>query len=62
MTHPDQLTDGTGNVWKLTHNPPPADRLGRILSTRNGQPLYYSTGTEDWALTPDEIRAQYGLR
>ncbi|MFD3333530.1 hypothetical protein ACFWV1_12920 [Streptomyces sp. NPDC058700] len=62
MTHPAELRDGNGTVWKLTKNSPSTDQLGRALSTRNGQPLYYSTGADNWALTRDEIDQQYGLQ
>lgn len=51
MSHPTELTDGTGTVWKRAASPP-----------RNGQPLYYSTGKDNWALTRDEIRERYGLK
>ncbi|MFF7023034.1 hypothetical protein ACFY97_18775 [Streptomyces klenkii] len=52
MKHfPAEITDGNGVVWKPAAHP-----------VRNSEPVYYSTGSEDWALTPSEIKAQYGIR
>ena len=61
MSHPDQLTDGTGTVWVI-RNAATNDRLSALCNTRNGQPLYYSTGADSWSLTRDEIKARYGLK
>jgi hypothetical protein len=49
---PAQIVDANGDTWE------PAAGPGRY-----GEPVYYpTTGPESWALTPTEIRAQYGIR
>ncbi len=49
---PAQIVDANGDTWE------PAAGPGRY-----GEPVYYpTTGPESWALTPTEIRTQYGIR
>lgn len=49
---PEQVVDGRGVVW-----------LPALASPgRNGEPTYYSTAEDGYALTPTEIKAEYGRR
>jgi hypothetical protein len=48
---PDQIVDGDGIVWLPAASP-----------GRNGEPVYYSTGEDNWALTATEIKARYGIK
>lgn len=51
---PRRITDGNGDTW---------ENAAAIMPGRNGEPVYTpATGPESWALTPSEIRAQYGIR